>query len=228
MVPTRLVLWDIDGTLLDAAGYGWRLADRAFRNLYGAPLVHPVPLAGRTDRAIMTDVLHAHGVPAAADDLIAEMESLVPAADDFHTGGGTVLAGAAEAISALAGEPSVVQSVLTGNLGPVARAKLAAVGLGDHLDLAVAAYGRDHAVRADLVTVARKAFTARYPAPAGFGTILIGDTPLDVAAAHAAGAAAIAVATGRYTAAELRAAGAAVVLPDLTDTARLVDAVRSV
>ncbi|WP_033345546.1 HAD hydrolase-like protein [Catenuloplanes japonicus] len=223
MTPTRFVLWDIDGTLLDAKGYGWRLADRAFQQLYGRPLVHLVPMAGRTDRAIMTDVLDRHDVPDTPDDLIALMESLAPAADDFHTHGGTMLPGADAAIRALTAHPSVVQSVLTGNLGPVAAAKLAAVGLGAGLDLTVAAYGRDHAVRADLVTVARTALARLHPASTGITTILIGDTPLDIEAAHAAGARAIAVATGRYPAAALAAAD--LVLPDLTDTKSLVEAV---
>jgi phosphoglycolate phosphatase len=225
VTPTRFVLWDIDGTLLEAKGYGWRLADRAFRQLYGRPLVHMVPLAGRTDRAIMTDVLVRHGVAGAPDELIARMESLAPTADDFHTGGGTMLPGADAAIRALATCPPVVQSVLTGNLGPVAAAKLTAVGLGAGLDLSLAAYGRDHAIRADLVTVARTALARRHPDTAGITTILIGDTPLDVEAAHAAGARAIAVATGRFAAADLAAAGAALVLPDLMDTDRLVAAV---
>ncbi|MFI5842811.1 HAD hydrolase-like protein [Catenuloplanes sp. NPDC051500] len=222
MTPTRFVLWDIDGTLLEAKGYGWRLADRAFRQLYGRPLVHMVPLAGRTDRAIWTDVLDRHGVPGAPDELITVIESLAPGS---HAADAALLPGADAAIHALTAHSTVVQSVLTGNLGPVAAAKLGAVGLGAGLDLRLAAYGRDHAVRADLVAVARTALARLHPGTSGITTILIGDTPLDVEAAHAAGARAIGVATGRFSAAELTAAGAALLLPDLTDTDRLVAAV---
>jgi hypothetical protein len=60
-VVTRLVLWDIDGTLMDAAGFGSRMIERAFLQVCGAPMVTSVPLAGRTDRAINLDVLAAHG-----------------------------------------------------------------------------------------------------------------------------------------------------------------------
>ncbi len=102
----------------------------------------------------------------------------------------------------------------------MAALKLGLAGLGDHLDLDAGAYGDAHEVRAELVAVARSAAGELYRADfSGWSTVLVGDTPLDVEAALATGARAVAVATGSYSAAELTAAGAHALLPDLTDTA---------
>jgi len=124
---------------------------------------------------------------------------------------------------------TVRQSVLTGNIRPLAEVKLGALGLGDPLDLAIGAYGDIDEVRAELVQVAReRARSAAGPASAGFdgeATILVGDTPLDVAAALATGARAVGVATGDFSQAELAAAGAHAVLPDLTDVERVQAAI---
>jgi Predicted phosphatases len=120
----------------------------------------------------------------------------------------------------------VVQSVLTGNVPAMARAKLAAVGLDAHLDLDVGAYGDHHEVRAELVHLARaRARAAHGREFGGTATVLVGDTPLDVEAALATGARAVGVATGGPAAGELVAAGADAVLPDLTDTAAVVAAI---
>jgi phosphoglycolate phosphatase len=83
-----------------------------------------------------------------------------------------------------------------------------------------------HEVRAELVPVARQAAATAYGLDFdGASTVLVGDTPLDVAAALATGARAVGVATGTFSASDLAAAGAHVVLPDLTDTALLLAAV---
>lgn len=232
----RLVLWDVDGTLLNAAGFGWQGYGIAFQEVFGCRLCHEVPMAGRTDRAIMLDVLREHDI--APDDRLDERISEYQAAlERFATEntamlaelGGCALPGAAAALAAFAARTDVVSSVLTGNLPGLAEAKLAAVGLDGYLDLAVGAYGDRHERRADLVDVARELAAAKYgrefPAEA---TVLVGDTPLDVEAGLARGAAVVAVATGRYAAADLTAAGAQVVLPDLTDTASVVSTILAV
>jgi phosphoglycolate phosphatase len=113
--------------------------------------------------------------------------------------------------------------VLTGNVRPLAELKLRAAGLGTPLDFDAGAYGDAHEVRAELVGVAQRAAKAVYGTDFdGQATVLIGDTPLDVAAALATGATAIGVATGSYSPADLAEAGAHTVLSDLTDTARLL------
>ena len=120
----------------------------------------------------------------------------------------------------------VVQSVLTGNVRRMAEMKLRAVGLDAHLDLDAGAYGDSHEVRSELVHLARGNAARKYGRDfSGAATVLVGDTPLDVAAAQATGARAVAVATGGTKADELAESGADVVLPDLTDTAAVVSAI---
>ena len=120
----------------------------------------------------------------------------------------------------------MVQSVLTGNVRPMAEMKLGALGLDGHLDLEAGAYGESHEVRAELVHMARDNAARRYGTDfSGPATVLVGDTPLDVAAALETGARAVAVATGGTTAAALAESGAHAVLPDLTDTPAVLAAI---
>jgi phosphoglycolate phosphatase-like HAD superfamily hydrolase len=116
--------------------------------------------------------------------------------------------------------------LLTGNIRALAEVKLEALGLTRHLDLDVGAYGDVHEVRAELVGPARRRTALAYGGDfSGEATVLVGDTPLDVEAALITGARAVAVATGHFSVPELTAAGAHVVLPDLTDTGRVLRAV---
>ena len=120
----------------------------------------------------------------------------------------------------------MVQSLLTGNIRPLAEVKLGPLGLTGHLDLDVGAYGDTHEIRAELVPVARDLAARAYGRDfGGAATVLVGDTPLDVAAALATGARAVGVATGEFTVADLEASGAHAVLPDLADTGRVLAAI---
>jgi phosphoglycolate phosphatase len=227
-VGDRLVLWDVDYTLVNAAGLGTRLYEAVFREMFGRELPAVAPKAGRTDRAIVLDTLALAGVPSPRvhlDAFLAELARQVAAADGRAEPHVRAMPGASAAIMALAGS-AARQSVLTGNIRPLAVLKLRAAGLGEHLDLDVGAYGDAHEVRSELVPVARHAARRAYGSDfAGLSTALVGDTPLDITAALAAGARAVGVATGSFDAAQLAAAGAHVVLPDLTDTARVLAAV---
>ena len=218
------MLWDVDYTLVRADGLGTRLYEVVFREMFGRELPAVAPKAGRTDRAIIGDTLALAGVSRAhVDGFLAALERV--AADGAVPGPVRPLPGAAGAITALAAA-GVRQSVLTGNVRPLAEEKLRRAGLGAGLYLDAGAYGDVHEVRAELVTAARRAARRVYGLDfPGQATVLVGDTPLDVAAALATGARAVAVATGSFPAADLVAAGAHVVLPDLTDTARVVAAV---
>jgi phosphoglycolate phosphatase len=227
-VGDLLVLWDVDYTLVDSVGLGTRLYEVTFRGMFGRDLTVVAPKAGRTDRAIVLDTLTMAGIAeprACIDEFLAALARQVVAVDGSAQPGVVALPGAVAAIAALAAA-GARQSVLTGNIRPLAALKLGLAGLGEHLDLDVGAYGDVHEVRAELVPVARQAARAAYGTDFfGVSTVLVGDTPLDVAAALAAGARAVGVATGSFAAAELAAAGAHAVLPDLTDTARVLAAV---
>ena len=134
--------------------------------------------------------------------------------------------GTHEAIAAIAAHDGVVQSLLTGNIEPNVEVKLSPFGLDRHLEIDVGAYATDHPVRSELVAIARGKVAAKHGGEvAPEDTVLIGDTPRDVAAAHDNGARAVAVATGSYSVADLEATGADAVLADLTDTAAVLRAV---
>jgi phosphoglycolate phosphatase len=227
-VGRLLVLWDVDYTLVDSDGIGRQLYETVFGELFGRPMPQPGSMSGRTDQAIVLEVLTLAEVPdpGAAigpfHDLMAahaaDLADVVPLRS-------RVLAGAAEAMSALA-RLDVVQSLLTGNIRPLAEVKLGPLGLTEHLDLTVGAYGDAHAVRAELVHIARDRAARAYGCDfAGSATVLVGDTPLDVGAALATAARAVGVATGQFTAGELAASGAHAVLPDLADTDRTLAAI---
>jgi phosphoglycolate phosphatase len=217
-----LVLWDIDGTLVDGAGHGRHAFDDAYRAVTGREPRGKVQMAGRTDRMIAMSMLDGdHG---SLTPMLAELERALAEREDRIRAEGRALPGAEAALEALSGRPETVQSLLTGNLASNAALKLGAFGLERWLDLEVGGYGSDpHERRSDLVAVARERAAAKY-SPA-VDTVLVGDTPLDVDAAHEAGARAVAVASGPYGVDELEAAGADDVLADLGDTERVLAAV---
>jgi phosphoglycolate phosphatase-like HAD superfamily hydrolase len=225
----RLVLWDVDGTLVDAARLGRDAFLEVFERLVGRPAVEMVPFAGRTDLEIALDMLEAAGVEdpeAMLDSFEDELVAAMAARLDELRRRGRALPGAKDALARLHEEPDVVQSLLTGNVERNARLKLQPFGLLEWVELRCGAYGSDHRVRGELVAIARaRTERARGVAPAPGDVVLVGDTPLDVAAALEAGARAVGVATGPYDEAALAEAGAHAVLPDLTDTGAVVRAV---
>jgi phosphoglycolate phosphatase-like HAD superfamily hydrolase len=232
-VASILVLWDVDYTLIEPGRLGRMLYEMVFADLYGRDLPQPGTMAGRTDSAIALEVLAAAGLPEPRQALPAFQAAMAARAPGLFEAAkrlGRVLPGAAEALAAIAcrSRPGqrIVQALLTGNIRSLAEVKLGSLGLLDHLDLDAGAYGDVHEIRAELVPVARRNAAAAYGADfGGEATVLIGDTPLDIEAALATGARAIGVSTGGFGAAQLAAAGAHYVLPDLTDTASLLSAI---
>lgn len=234
-----LVLWDVDFTLIDCDGIGREAHEAALTKIIGREPDLPF-LGGRTDLGVIAEALTAYGIDP-APDVLAEACAILSAEFDARADQlavrGRALDGAAAALAHLDADDGVVQSLLTGNLRPIAEIKLTAYGLGAGLDLDAGAYGGDHTDRAELVGLARKRATERYGDPFDAATtVVIGDTPNDVTAGRRGGARTIAVATGRNPAAELRAAGADAVLDDLADLEALLaviprdsddDAVRS-
>lgn len=225
----RLVLWDIDGTLVDTAPHGSDAFAQAFHDVTGRRPERLAAMAGRTDHEIALDILEGNGVADGErhlPDFTAALAAALAGREAAIRAEGRELPGARAALAALDREPGVVQSLLTGNIEPNAALKLGAFGLGAELDFALGGYGSDDRVRANLVAVARRRAEARAgEAVAPADTVLIGDTPLDVAAGRAAGARVVAVASGRSSVPELTEAGADAVLADLCDTEAVVAAV---
>jgi phosphoglycolate phosphatase len=227
-----LVLWDIDGTLVDSAKLGRDAFLVAFERVTGAPPRQLVPFAGRTDLEIAADLLEQSGV-APVDGVVDTFEEALAAAmaelADEVRRRGRAYPGAKQSLERLGREPGVVQGLLTGNIPANARVKLGAVGLDGLVDFDIGGYGSDHRVRSELVAIACGRAERKLGIPVPHErAVLVGDTPLDVAAAHAAGARAIGVATGPFSERDLEEAGAESVLPDLCDVERLVAAVLAV
>lgn len=224
----RLVLWDIDGTLVDSGGLGRDAFLDAFERVTGSEARELVPFAGRTDPEIALDLLRMSGIED-GEHLLGDFERELAAAmserADLVRERGRPLPGVPETLARLHGEPDVLQSLLTGNIEPNAEVKLAAFGLHRLLDMEIGAYGSDNIRRGELVAVARrKALELRGAAFEPREVVLVGDTPLDVAAAIEGGARAVGVATGPYEMDELRHAGADAVLADLRDTRAVLEA----
>jgi phosphoglycolate phosphatase len=229
MTTPLLVLWDIDHTLIETRGVGAQVYAEAFTKVTGRPLEKMPELAGRTEPVIFREALKVNGIAPSEgiyDQFAAEQARAYAAHLDELRTRGRALPGAAKALRTLSERTDLVQSVLTGNTRPSSEIKLRAFDLDGYLDFDIGAYGTDDDARANLVDVARR----RAQRVCGFkfddsATVLIGDTPNDVAAARASGARIIAVATGNDSDEDLSDAGADTVLADLTDTPAVMAAI---
>jgi phosphoglycolate phosphatase len=209
-----LVLFDIDGTMLDAAmpgaGEAMSLALQEVHGVDTTSIRTHIPTAGRTDGEIARAILLDAGISAERIDALAERVRdrccewcARLFRDDLS---GYVLPGVRDLLDWLAEQPNVKLALLTGNYEPVARLKMTRAGLGHAFALGQGAFGSGAEDRAALPAIARRrAGTSRGPYPRR-DTIVVGDTPLDIACARADAVRCVAVATGAYTVAELAAA----------------------
>jgi phosphoglycolate phosphatase-like HAD superfamily hydrolase len=225
-VEAALVLWDIDHTLVEVGAVSREIYALAFEQVTGRPLVEIADMTGRTEQAILIDTLALHGISVTRyDEFYAALGDAAASLTDRMRAVGRRLPGAKETIAALV-RAGVVQSVVTGNIRTIATTKLAAFGLVDGIDLDAGGYGSDDGERPRLVRLARRRAAQKYgvafPWPR---TVVIGDTPLDVQAAQHTGAHSIGVATGASTVDDLAAAGADLVVADLTQADKVSDAV---
>jgi phosphoglycolate phosphatase-like HAD superfamily hydrolase len=214
-----LLLWDIDGTLLQHASLEHAEAiHAAIERVYGIAIpAGRVEAAGRTDYAIARSILTLAGVSAERiderlDDLraaaVQEYARRVPR--DLSS---KLAPHVPEVLDELAQRADVRHSLVTGNLEPIARMKLRAAGIGHHFGKGQGGFGSDSEDRAELPGIAR----ARAGNHAQADTIVIGDTPRDIACARADGVRVIAVTTGPFDADALR--GADVVCRDAREVA---------
>jgi phosphoglycolate phosphatase-like HAD superfamily hydrolase len=221
----RVVLFDLDGTLVSCGGAGRRALERALADRCG-PLdgrLAPLRLDGMTDRLIVREALGILAHPFSEetrDEILARY--LLHLALEVDGPGYAVLPGAVEALERLRAA-GVAYGLCTGNLVEGARLKLARGGLDRHFEWnagAIGGFGADGEARERLVIAAvRRAAVRLGEALAPSEVLVVGDTPRDIAAAHAAGCPALGVATGRFTAAELAACGADHVAGSLAEPA---------
>ncbi len=213
---STVVLFDIDGTLIDCGGAGRRAIAAAFERRHGrADACASIAFGGMTDRAIVRQGLEAIGAVVdaeAIDELIADYLELLaqalPSSEGFRViESATVLVEHTQALGFAVG-------LGTGNVRRGAMLKLGRASLAGRF--AFGGFGCDAEDRAELLRrgVDRGAASLGL-APEACRVLVVGDTPRDVSAAHAIGARCLAVSTGRHTRAELEAAGADCVVASL-------------
>ncbi|KIH97617.1 hypothetical protein LP52_18065 [Streptomonospora alba] len=221
MLPRCLVLWDVDHTLIETRGVGSAVFREAFEKATGMTMSAGMATAhGHTEPVLLEKTLEINGIQHRDDGLFerfaaAQADGYRARVDELRKRG-RALPGVEEAVGALATEPDVVQSVLTGNTRRAAQVKLSVFGLERYLNLDTGAYGDDDAYRPRLVEFAMARAAERVGAPVpSESTVLIGDTPKDIAAAREAGVGVIAVASGTSSVDDLTGAGADLVLGTL-------------
>ncbi len=196
----KLVLWDIDGTLITSARAGERALVRALKSEFDmdGPL-GKVELAGRTDRFIAEQIFAMHGLEASHETIHRFFEAYVGyLGEEMHRGPAVTLPGITDVLEVLAHTEGIVQGLLTGNIVRGARIKL------EHFDVwhyfPYGAFADDSAIRNDLGPHALRRASEFH----GFGfqgsdVVVVGDTPYDIECGRVIGAATVAVATGQYT-----------------------------
>jgi len=226
-VLERLILFDIDGTLLSAGGAPRRAFGRALIEFFGTEGAAATDgFAGKTDPQILHDLMRAAGFDEAviderADDFFAYYLTRLEAELEAETRH-RLHPGVAELLPALAEDPRVTLGLVTGNVVAGARIKLEHFGLWEHF--ALGAYGSDDRVRNHLVPIAVERAEARTGRRfEGDEVVVVGDTPADVACARAAGAMAVAVATGVHSTDDLAGHHADVLLESLAEWPALLE-----
>ena len=224
----KLLLFDIDGTLLHANGSGRHAVENALADVCGHPVsTEGIHFSGKTDPQIIVEILQANGlnsdrVDALLTDALDAYERVASTALDPNDI--DLLPGADALLRTLAGRTDVQLALLTGNIERMAYHKLGAVELDHHFPFG--AFGSDHADRYQLPTVALQRAHDHTGHPfRGEDTIIIGDTQHDIRCGRGVGARAVGVCTGRYTRDDLAPHNPDVLLDDLTDAHHFLQSV---
>lgn len=226
----KLVLFDIDGTVLLSDGAGKRAVLRAMREVFGTTGPEDHRFDGKTDPQIVRELQRLEGheddhidahLPRAIGryvELLGE-ELQRPGSRSYS------LPGVKELLDELEAREDVVLGLLTGNVVDGARAKLTAVGI-DPDRFEVGAYGSDHETRSELPGIARQRVVESHGHEfSGQDIVIIGDTPADIHCGRSLGVRAIGVATGHYSVDDLLACGAYAAFSDLSDTRAVIAAI---
>ena len=227
----KLVLFDIDGTILLTAGAGRRAIVAALAGeVADTSAFARIRFDGKTDPQIVVEMLAAAGQPEAHESprvraVCARYVGLLARELDLPTSRTTLMPGVPALLDALEAQPGVVLGLLTGNLAEGAALKLRSGGIAPDR-FRVGAYGSDAAHRPELPTIAAARAAALFGrVPHGSEVVIIGDTPADIACGAGIDARAIGVATGAYSVADLAACGPHAVFEDLTRTDAVVEAI---
>ena len=219
--PARVLLFDVDGTLVHAGGAGRRAVERALAIHVGGldRSLSGLRLDGMTDRLIVREVLRALGRPfddALCDRVLGDYVGFLR--EEIHGPGYRVLPGVGALLGTLS-RRGATMGLCTGNVEEGARVKLARGGLDGYFgwgEEAICGFAADGEARERIVEAALRRAARRLGRPVRPDeALVIGDTPRDVEAARRTGVPVLAVATGRFSVEELRACGADRVLPSL-------------
>ena len=223
MTKTKLVLFDIDGTLLHSGGAGEKALRLALKERFGRDDdLAQIELAGKTDSAIARKIFALHGIEPTPENLSAfldgylrHLERLLPETN------GKLLPGILELLEALHARPHVALALLTGNLSRGADLKLAHYGVGHFFEFG--AFADDSHDRNQLGPFARRARAknAEWNFQAE-NIFVLGDTVHDIDCGRAIGAKTVAIATGNSTREELAAHGPDFLFDDLSDVAGVI------
>lgn len=218
-----LLLFDIDGTLITSGGAGERALRLGFREKFGIDDdLRNVEIAGRTDSGIARSMLRTHGLPETPENIAVFVDSyLAHLSSQLACTEGRLLPGILPLLEALKPRADFVLALLTGNVARGAELKLAHYGVWKFFEFG--AYADDHHDRNELGPFAqRRAFErhgVEFPPERIF---VLGDTPHDITCARAIGAKAIAIATGKFTRAELAAHQPDFLFDDLSNLAAVL------
>lgn len=215
----HVLLFDIDGTLIDAGGAGQAAMEQAVAVEFGETRpVKDIPAAGRTDRAIGRDLFDYYAIPATDENWNRYLDTyyaVLP--ESLRTKRGSVLPGVTTLIEQLSLREDVFLGLLTGNFARGAQLKLQHYGLHHHFR--TGGYGDWHLHRDDVARDAMNAVRNHLPEVQSEHVWVIGDTPADVQCGRAIGAKVLAVATGIFGADQLASHRPDLLLEDLTGAA---------
>jgi len=220
----RLVLWDVDGTLLTTGPAGRIALEAAAARVAGIREVPQVVMGGKTDPQIVTEILALSGMKRVHIDRVLpaalmEAEAVLASETERIRAEGRVHAGVRDLLARLAAVDGVRQSLLTGNVRRNAVVKVAAFDLDRYFDFDIGAYGTDHAERNCLVPIAlHRATELRGEQYAADEVWVVGDTAHDLSCARAGGVRALIVGTGHEGFRAVRTLDADCLVEDLSDT----------
>jgi phosphoglycolate phosphatase len=219
----RLLLFDIDGTLIHSGGAGVRALKSAFKERFGvADDLHGIEIAGMTDSGIVVSILKKNDIPATNENIGAFLDSYVHFLSlELPRRKGKLLPGVLDLLEKLKSRPQLVLGLLTGNVSRGARLKLEHYGVWHFFEFG--AFADDHQDRNRLGSFARARAKEKHGREFSPSQIdVIGDTPRDIACGKAIGARTIAVATGTWSREELAKYQPDFLIDDLSDVEGLI------